>query len=666
MLAATVTGLEVSLFAELVSAPQAMVALAPALSAGDSSLLFRTVRLFSEDAFQLVQLPEGLQQIRLASHMTSTPLSITARADPERLAFVLRIKALREAGVTHPLQMALVEKRMGFRLDLDPAGIQKRAEELGRLFERIQLPIPEAYHNLPPNQKEAVAILTRAIRLLDTPYRIQSNPFGDIFEELMLETPALAPLLPYYVRFGGPYNFSCPDAENAFHSFLPGMEGVVRYAGGGMYPFGMTLEEFRKSVVANSPSDHEMRVIYRLDEKGQLQAVPYSIAFAKWLGPAAKLVEEAALLLETDLPKTAHYLRTVANAFRKNDFANADRAWVTDLPEGPFDMAIGAVEQYADKVRGWLAQFIGIIQIRNPASEANLSSFLTAFSSFEDALPVSDEYKKPVEQRRPTSLSPVETLTVAADHRGGELLARAYNQPNDSEIRRDTGFRFVLIENMGRARDDESQFGKRLLQLAFTPEQQALVIPLASSTFVLFHELSHSHGTEYVVGNPQVEALAALGPIRTTFEELRADIVGLFDAQTAAQSNLITEQLRQEIYVTYILRCLQVIASRGIEESHARGALVALNYFAEKRAITIDPETGQTHVDTSRMTEVVRDAFAKELMTLKGNGDKEGVERLYAQHGTKLPKGLNVLFGALEGIPRDIIVEYEYDKPSLL
>ncbi|MDZ4224418.1 MAG: hypothetical protein U1D33_00780, partial [bacterium] len=337
-----------------------------------------------------------------------------------------------------------------------------------------------------------------------------------------------------------------------------------------------------------------------------------------------------------------------------------DRAWVKDLTKGPLDMVIGAVEQYGDKVRGFMASLTGAIQIRDPKSEGQLEVFKQAFGGFEAALPVGEPYRKPVDQRTPPPLSAAENLMAGGDLLGGEILARAYNQPNDSEVRTDTGLRIVVMQNIGDTRDDKNRFSQALVRLAFDEKQRTLVTAAGARTFVVLHELSHGHGTEYVVGQPEVEALKSIGSdLRTTFEELKADIVGLFDAQTALTQKLISEQLFKEIYVTYIARCLGVILSLGTQEAHAKGALVALNYFLEQGAITIDPETGKTKVDLEKMCFTVQE-FCRLLLTIKGDGDRAQAVGLYEKQGKTVPQGFEILAQQLTGLPKNIIVQYAF------
>ncbi len=600
--------------------------------------------------------PNPIEAARLEEALRlKIPLSPEAPEVAQRFFIIARTNELLLADVPNATDVARLEQQWGFKLDLDPSKIEARAKELRSLFSFVTLPVPAAFDLLPLRQKEAIIKVARAMRLLNVPYRLQSNAYGAIFEKLVMNTPALAPLREYYVRFGGVYNFLKPDENRKPHSFLPGMEQIARYPGGGFYPYGMTEEQFREHIPAGSSLDREMRVLFRFNETGELVAIPFSKAYAEWLQPAAELLEEAAALIEQENPKMAVYLRSSARAFRTNDFRDNDLTWL-QLTDGPLDANVGAVEQYMDALRGYMAQFTGTIQVKDPELEKKLFALKEAYPELEENLPVPAKYKKPRAQRIPPPVSVVNVIYGSGDDVSGEGIAVAYNRPNDEGVR-SKGIRIVLMQNLYDARTKDA-VGKKLTELAIDPSQQSLATSEGGILSIFFHEEAHGNAIEYVLGtnNP---ATQALGEIGRSFEELRADVVGLHNAKTAFDLGLISGQTLHEIYVSQIRREIGILR-KGIAGAHARGALVILNYLQNAGAIAIDPETGMTKVDLEKMPSVIAE-FSALLITIKGDGNKKVAEALYERWGQTPPVGLQFIYDAMQDLPVDSLIRFAFD-----
>ena len=581
---------------------------------------------------------------------------------PSIVLSTARARMLSLFGVPNSTGVELLERKIGRPLLLESGVIEARAEDLGKLFHPVTLPIPLSYHALSPSCQEGLKMVGVAMQFLSVPHRLQSNPYGVLFEQLM-QTPAYAPLVPFYRRFAGPFNFLQPDSHHQVHCFLPGWEEFIRPPGGGMYPPEITTAEaFHLMVSAESSDAKDQRVIFGLGQSEELAGTPYSVAFADWLQPAAGLLQGAAVLFEGELPQIAGYLRSVANAFLTNDFPSSDRAWV-GLTDGPLDMNIGAIEQYMDKLRNQLAQFLGVLQIKNPDCEQELAPLIAAFPIFEENLPVPEEFKKPREKRTPPPVFVVDSLFATGHHVAGGHISVAYNRPNDPVVRREYGRRIVIMENLLRARELENP-GAKVLTRFFHNGQRSLVTPQGLKLFVFFHEEAHGNGIEHVVGDPEKDARVALGAIGSTAEELRADIVGLHNANIAVARGLLSSRVLHEIYASYFHRCINTLR-KGTGGAHSRGVLVALNYLSENRAFSLDDRTGEVFIDLDRMPDIISQ-FAADLMMMKGRGDKEGFERLYARYGEITPPGLRKIFDDLREYPVDIIVRYAFEESLVL
>lgn len=570
---------------------------------------------------------------------------------------ISRVQALQSFGVPNPADVAHVERTLRFSLALEPAAIRRKAANLKRLFHTVDLPVPPSFRRLEPRQQEALRMIAQAVRTLNVPYRLQCNPFGNVFERLIMRTPAYEPLRPYHERWGGPFNLLQPDKTDQYFAFLPGMEAVPRLAGGGMYPLDIrTREDFYREVPEGSPWDQDMRMVFSRNAAGAIEATPYSSAFRRWFSPAANLIDGAADELGEGDPLSA-YLRTVSWALLTNDFPATDRAWV-GLKEGPVDIQIGAVETYMDGVRKWLAQVGGVLLLKDEAGTAKISELRSHFSLFEESLPVDAIYKRPPGQRQAPSVFMGDALFTGGDDDAGEMLYVAFNRPDDPAVVREGGRKIIIMRNRLLGRDLNNPASKYVTREVIDPRQRHLVTERGLTYSVVFHELAHGNGVDFVVGHPDRPAKKALGTLGGTLEELRADIVGLHNAKVAADHKLISKELLQEIYVAFVQHLVMRLR-RGAKEDHDRGSLVALNWLVENGAVSIDPRNGRTEIHLEKMPEKVAE-LSRKLLMIKGDGNAGEAERLYARYGTVIPEPLQTVYKAMEALPLDVRMPYAF------
>ena len=102
----------------------------------------------------------------------------------------------------------------------------------------------------------------------------------------------------------------------------------------------------------------EFTVIRQKD--GKLMAVPYNEAYKDYLEPAAKLLKEAARLIEN--PSLKKYLNSRADAFLSNDYYQSDIDWVL-LKDHNIEIVIGPYEVYEDQLFGYKAAFESFITL---------------------------------------------------------------------------------------------------------------------------------------------------------------------------------------------------------------------------------------------------------------------------------------------------------------
>ena len=181
--------------------------------------------------------------------------------------------------------------------------------------------------------------------------------------------------------------------------------------GAGFYPADLTTEQFDAYLAAHPDQREALTSGYTVVRRDgdRLVAVPYSEAYAQWLEPAARLLEQAADI--TSNASLENFLRTRAAAFRSNDYYESELAWM-DIEGTPIEPVIGPYEVYTDRLFGQKTSFEAFITLRQPEASAELTRFKALLPDMEANLPVDARYK---DASRPFN-SPI---IVAEQVRGG-------------------------------------------------------------------------------------------------------------------------------------------------------------------------------------------------------------------------------------------------------
>src|SRR5688572_9624922 len=175
--------------------------------------------------------------------------------------------------------------------------------------------------------KQMLALLVQASQAMDAIYWKQSYA-GDRDALLAgIKDPAVRE---FVERNYGPWDRLNADA--------PILEGIgPRPAGAAFYPADLTKEQFDTAALPDKDSTY---TLIRRGEGGQLEAVPFHVAYRAELEPVAALLRRAADL--SDDASFADYLRLRADALLSGDYRPSDMAWM-DMKSNPVDIVIGPI-----------------------------------------------------------------------------------------------------------------------------------------------------------------------------------------------------------------------------------------------------------------------------------------------------------------------------------
>ena len=446
-------------------------------------------------------------------------------------------------------------------------------------------------------------------------------------------------------------NFGPWDRLNAD---TPLLEGIgPRPPGGMFYPADITRAQFEAADLADKASWY---TLLRRDDAGELVTVPYHVAYAEDLERAAALLREAADLSEHE--GFADYLRMRADALLTDEFQPSDMAWM-DLRGNPVDVVIGPIESYEDQLFGSKTAYEGLVLIKDMEWSERLARFAQFLPELQRGLPVPDQYKA----QMPGSNADLNAYTVVYYGGNANVGAKtiAINLPNDEEVQLAKGTRRLQLENVMRAK-----FDKIMLPIAkelIAEDQLDNVTFDAFFQNTMFHEVAHGLGIKNTLDG-EGTVTEALQDYASSFEEGKADVLGLYMIDSLAQKGEMDANKLEDNYVTFLAGILRSVRFGGTD-AHAQANMLRFNYFADRGAFVRDPDTGRYRVDVDAMREAA-DQLAATLLTIQGDGDYDDAKRMTDKLGViepELAADLERLQDA--GIPIDIRFEQGLDVLGL-
>ncbi|GGY28819.1 hypothetical protein GCM10008098_22560 [Rhodanobacter panaciterrae] len=401
----------------------------------------------------------------------------------------------------------------------------------------------------------------------------------------------------------------------------PFIEGIgARPAGAQFYPADMSKEEFEKSALKDKTA---LYTLLRRDAQGQLISVPYHEAYKDQLQKAAGLLRDAAKLSQD--AGFRKYLTLRADALLSDDYQASDFAWMA-MKKNLVDIVIGPIETYEDQLYGYKASYESYVLIKDQAWSKKLARFAQYLPELQRGLPVPDKYK--AEQPG----SDADLNAYFAIYYGGDANAGAktiaINLPNDEQVQLKKGTRRLQLENVMKAK-----FEQIMLPIAkelITEDQQQDLTFDAFFQNTMFHEVAHGLGIKNTLdGKGTVRK--ALKDQASSFEEGKADILGLYMVSKLAEKGELDKSKLMDNYVTFLAGILRSVRF-GASDAHAKANMVRFNFFKQQGAFTRDEKSGRYRVDFDKMTAAMN-ALSAKLLSIQGDGDYTAAKQLTDQMG---------------------------------
>lgn len=484
-------------------------------------------------------------------------------------------------------------------------------------------------NNLNDKEKELVKIFFQVGEITDDLFWQQT--FGD---KSQLDT-----ITDSYAKEFAMIHYGAWDRLDNNKPFLAGYgekPAVCNY-----YPHDITAEEFDAFEDANKNSWY---TVIRRNEDGSLKSVWYHEAYAEEIGRICALLEKAVTLAED--PGLENYLEKRIEAFKTDDYLESDLAWM-DMKDSKIDFVTGPIESYDDKFQETKASYESFILLKDEARSKDLAKFVAMLPALQKELPCAPEYKTFVPGTS-SDLNVYDAVYYAGDCNAGSKTI-AINLPNDERVHALKGTRRLQLRNSMKAK-----FDKILMpigQLIVTPEQQKYLNFDAFFWNVTFHEVAHGLGVKQTINtNESVDAV--MGTEKTSWEEAKADILGLFMVTKLIEMGEITNITAEDAIATYIAGILRSVRF-GAASSHGKANMMCFNYMEKAGAFSRDAK-GQYVIDFGKAKEAMN-GWAALILQTQGDGNVEFATKYRAENcgiTPALQADLDKINGA--GIPRDI------------
>jgi len=507
----------------------------------------------------------------------------------------------------------------------EPSEMQRKVAE----FAFVTLEAPDLIAQLSEKERQLIPIFIQIAEIMDQLFWKQT--FG---ERTILNTIDD----PYMLDFAE-INYGPWERLNDNNSFVSGFGD--KPLGAQYYPEDITMEEFD---AFNDPDKNSQYTVLRRNADGSLKTVWYRDEYKEELEKVCELLDQAIELAE-DIG-LRNYLIERKKAMQTDDYYASDMAWM-DMKDSKLDFVVGPIENYDDKFLELKTSYEAFVLVKDEARSKDLEKFISMLPQLQKELPCEQKYKTFVPGTS-SDLNVYSALYYGGDCNAGSKTI-AINLPNDDRVAAAKGTRRLQLRNSMQAK-----FDKILVpigQLIIAPAQQEHINFDAFFWNVTFHEVAHGIGIKNTI-NGKGSVDQALGNEKTSWEEAKADILGLFLVTKLIEMGEITNITAEDAMVTYIAGILRSVRF-GAASSHGKANMMCFNFFENAGAFERD-ENGQFVIDYEKAHQAMND-WAELIIVTQGTGDFEFAQKYRKEFGGITP-ALQVDLDRINsaGIPRDI------------
>jgi len=498
-------------------------------------------------------------------------------------------------------------------LELDGMNKSLSLEKFSSLMERkanefAEVDLSSDLSHLSANQKAMIALLFQVADIMEEIYWDQVFPDRDAAMGAMMD----ANVSRFFQINYGPW-----ERLNGNLPYLPGYG--PKAPGSGFYPDDMSREEFE---MLDDPEKSNLYTLIVRNADGELEVVPYHVAYADQVQQAAELLNQAAEL--ADDPGFSEYLELRAEALLTDDYYASDMAWM-DMKDNDVDFVVGPIENYEDALFNYKAAHEAFILIKDKEWSEKLAYINSVLPKMQRSLPVTEEYKREVPGSN-SDLGAYDAIYYAGDCNAGSKTI-AINLPNDERVHASKGSRKLQLKNSIRYKFEEILLP--ISNVLIVEEQREHVTFDAFFENTMYHEVAHGLGLNQTI-NGQGTVRSALREQYSALEEGKADILALFLITQMYEEGMLGERDLMDNYVTFMASIFRKIRF-GVASSHGKANMVRFYYFQEKGAFTKNLN-GTYNINFERM-QVAMNELAVLILTTQGDGDYDLASQIVEEKG---------------------------------
>ena len=493
---------------------------------------------------------------------------------------------------------------------------------------------------LSADERKMIPLLIEAAQEMDKIFWLEA--YGDA-KKLLSSIPDPA------ARQFAVINYGPWDRLGDNKPFVPGVG--PKPLGANFYPQDLSKQAFEQYLLTHADQAKALKSLYTIvqrDKDGKLKPIPYHEFFKEPTRAAAKKLEQAAALAKD--PGLKKYLTLRAKALRTSDFRDSDLAWL-DMKNNGIDIVIGPIETYEDRLFGYKAAHEGYVLVKDKEWSKKLAKYAKYLPQLQKDLPVSEEFKSE-KPGTDSDLNAYDVIYYAGDCNAGAKTI-AINLPNDETVQLQKGTRRLQLKNAMRAK-----FDKILMPIAkelIADDQLKHVTFDAFFENTMFHEVAHGLGIKKTITDKGT-VREALRDQASTFEEGKADVLGLYMVDQLRKQGVITKGDMKDNYVTFLASTFRSVRF-GAASAHGRANVLRFNFFKEMRAFSRNSSTGKYTVNFGLIPQASKD-LSMTILKFQGQGNYEAAGMLMmviGQMNSQLRSDLARL--QERGIPVDIVFE---------
>ncbi len=408
------------------------------------------------------------------------------------------------------------------------------------------------------------------------------------------------------------------------------------------YPHDITKEEFEAYDDPNKSSHYTVLV---RDENNNLKTLWYHEMYKDKIDKVCQLLDKAIAIADNKSMKK--YLTERKKALLTDDYYKSDLAWM-DMKDTKLDFVFGPIENYDDELNSVKTSYEAFVLVKDEEESGKLDKFVAMLPQLQKELPCEPQHKKNYVPGTSSDMNIYDVIFYGGDcNAGGKTIA--INLPNDDRIQEEKGSRRFQLRNAMQAKFDKIM--KPIGEIVIEPSEQNHITFDAFFWNVTFHEVAHGLGVKQTI-NGKGSVDDAMQTENTSWEEAKADIIGLYLVCNLIDKGEITDISVEDAITTYIVGLLRSVRF-GAKEAHGIANMMCYNYLEENGAFK-RTGNGTYHIDYDKARDAMNSWIALILKT-QAEGNFEFAQQFSKKHGTvgsNLQKDLDRINKA--GIPRDI------------